>query len=201
MGVPLTLPTGFGGDIYGALTPIQEATTSISSTSGVSTMHEAKRVTISLQQDVETGGCQESGKAFTNQIETLDSTSWLLGHDFDLSAFDFSGFDCSLNGAENLSEYPEVATVGSQLAGICESAPKVLDLRTIWYTQIRSMGSEYGVRSGSATPREPDATSRTSIDEVYRIDMANTLRPPLRDEPLPSIDFLVSRCFQLKVKF
>ncbi|KIV77479.1 hypothetical protein PV11_09269 [Exophiala sideris] len=148
--------------------------------------------------DVDPVECQMGEDAFDNQLEGLDSANWLLNDNFDLNLFDFGGLDYTFNETENLSEHPELPLMASPLLQKPEPRPEpaVLDLRTIWYTQIRSMNTEYGVRSGSVTPRETGAVSRNSIDEVYRLDMASKLRPPLREEPLPSIDFL-NLCIQL----
>lgn len=79
-------------------------------------------------------------------------------------------------------------------ADLINQTPNVLDLQQIWYNHARrtidSLHDDY------ETTRRPDAATLrrdTSIDETYRTHMVEELSPRVRNEPLPSLEFLVLR--------
>lgn len=107
---------------------------------------------------------------------TLDTSDWLLENEvFEL--FDFrslrSGSSDSQRGREN------------------HDFPHARDLRDVWYVPVAKDDDDPGT-SAAATSR-PAIDLRDDIDEAYRADMATTLLLPVRNEPLPSIDLLVSQ--------
>ncbi|KIX96895.1 uncharacterized protein Z520_07615 [Fonsecaea multimorphosa CBS 102226] len=135
------------------------------------------------------GGSLET-HPFGEQLSDAHSGQWLLEDDFDFTIFEHMGFSSTLPEPQlmhlddNFSSPPLQKTENSKFR------PAVLDLRRIWYVQVSGMANESDPDSGSVTPGEISPTSLDNIDETYRMKMANKLRPVLRDEPLPSIDFM-----------
>ncbi|KAK5226049.1 hypothetical protein LTR72_003953 [Exophiala xenobiotica] len=129
-------------------------------------------------------------EAFASHFDGLNPVDWLLGDDFDLTAFDFVENGNVLEDSRAFTHHTEELGQDTRRTSDVHTQPRLLDLRPIWYTQVRSIDTEYGASSGSVTPNNAGNPVGDSIDEVYRMNMAKRLRIPLRDEPLPSIDFL-----------
>lgn len=116
----------------------------------------------------------------------FDATNWLLDEAF----VDIEGVDFTWNELHDSHEQPDMDSSSLALAKESNNGPTVLDLRQMWYIQIRSniddLHDDYG-----STGRQVVNSQRRDIDEIYRTNMAEGLRPALRNEALPSIDFLV----------
>lgn len=106
----------------------------------------------------------------------LDTSDWLLENEvFEL--FDFRSLR---------SGSPE-----TQIARERDNSPRTRDLRDVWYVPVAKNDIDLETNENATLSRQ--ATDlRDDIDEAYRADMATTLLPPVRNEPLPSIDLLVS---------
>lgn len=131
--------------------------------------------------------------AYGEQLDGLDSAHWLLEDDFDIGIFDRMGFSNPFFETQVIHDHSTKLIVPyPQISEKPEGSPSILDLRQMWYTQIQGPDDEPYAGSGSMTPRHAENTrvSGDDIDETYRANMANKLRPPLRDEPLPSIEFM-----------
>jgi hypothetical protein len=183
---PISITTGFQGasNNYGSDT-FRDVTQGIPSVSATGTTEGAFT---SQTGDV----CSPlRTEAFASHFEGLNPVDWLLGDDFDLTAFDFVENGNVLEDSRAFTRHTEELGQDTRRTSDVHTLPRLLDLRPIWYTQIRSIDTEYGASSGSVTPNNAGNPVGDSIDEVYRMNMAKRLRIPLRDEPLPSIDFLV----------
>ena len=116
------------------------------------------------------------------------STHWLLEDDFDFTVFENLGFSSTLHephlAHNNEASYQSPHT-SSQRPGPRLTVP---DLRYIWYIQIHDDEPQAG--SGTVTPANKTQGPFDDIDETYRDKLAATLRPPIRDDLLPSIEFL-----------
>jgi hypothetical protein len=131
--------------------------------------------------------------SFVQSFGGIDSTNWLLEDDFDISVFDnLNAFQTpDLQGVFTTdTDEQSMAPERPQLV-IKRSMPHILDLRHHWYTQVPLMASGFAAGSGAMTPRDPGEDLGENIDETYRAKLASKLRPPLRDEPLPTIEFMV----------
>ena len=124
------------------------------------------------------------GASDFDELAEFDYGHWLLEDDFDFTVFEQMGTSSTIHEPQLLHGDDFSRPPRSQLT---ESRPKISDLRKIWYIQVPDDGLEAG--SGTTTPRKA-AASLEDIDENYRAKLASTLRPALRDEPLPSIEFL-----------
>ncbi|ETI23552.1 hypothetical protein G647_05354 [Cladophialophora carrionii CBS 160.54] len=121
------------------------------------------------------------------ELGTYSSTHWLLEDDFDFTVFDHLG-------SSNAFESQPVCHNNVSVPPLDRAPEKpkqrlaVSDLRRLWYVQTADVDSEAG--SGTVTPAGRATGPPEDIDEAYRDKLARTLRPPIRDEPLPSIEFL-----------
>jgi hypothetical protein len=102
----------------------------------------------------------------------FDTSQWLLESDF-------------LNGLEDLQQ-SHFEPRDERLPDV----PRLHDLSEIWYVPVTE-------RVGPLVQCDPDSSTqdnrhRETIDEAYRANLASRLVPSIRDEPLPSIAFLVS---------
>ncbi|EXJ62601.1 hypothetical protein A1O7_03039 [Cladophialophora yegresii CBS 114405] len=147
-----------------------------------------------VEYDVRSGA-REDCLSVDNPLEALactdppaySSTHWLLEDDFDFTVFEHLGFSNALESQpvchDNVSGPPF-----GQAPEKPEQQPAVSDLRRLWYVQTADVDPE--ASSGAVTPATKATASLEDIDEAYRDKLARTLRPPIRDEPLPSIEFL-----------
>ncbi|KAJ9603785.1 hypothetical protein H2200_011971 [Cladophialophora chaetospira] len=122
------------------------------------------------------------------EIPGYGSTHWLLEDDFDFTIFENLGFSSAVQ-EPHFSQ--SNGTTESLLLGPPQKPrkrPPVSDLRKIWYIQVPDDEPDAG--SGTITPSGKAIGPLDDIDETYRDKLAVTLRPPIRDEPLPSIEFL-----------
>jgi len=137
-------------------------------------------------------GNHTNAASFVQSLWGIDSAHWLLEDDFDISVFDNLNY-FPTPGLEVVfttdTEEQSIATQGT-LSAVRRPMPRVLDLRNHWYTQVPLMASGFAAGSRAMTPRDPGDDSE-NIDETYRAKLASKLRPPLRDEPLPTIEFMV----------
>lgn len=126
------------------------------------------------------------GATFADALVQFDASNWLLDEDF----INLSGDDL-LFGANRISSdliYQRPAATNSTKDG--NLAPKVLDLRRMWHVQTRSALVDLDYDPDD-TGKPPSAARGRDIDELYHNQLTEGLRPPLRNEPLPSIDILV----------
>ncbi|KIW20598.1 hypothetical protein PV08_01173 [Exophiala spinifera] len=133
------------------------------------------------------------GLVFTGAHDEQNSADWLLGHDFDLAAFGFPESDLVTDSNQTFDYDNDLGTaLATQSKPGLRKLPRLLDFRSIWYTRIRTVDTGYraGSGPGTITPVYGNSPSDTTIDEIYRVNMAGRLRVPSSDEPLPSIDFL-----------
>ncbi|EXJ72307.1 uncharacterized protein A1O5_04811 [Cladophialophora psammophila CBS 110553] len=124
------------------------------------------------------------------QFPDIHSGHWLLEDDFDFTVFEPMGFSSAMHEPHPINHDNNPKSSHQQKTEKPKFRPAVLDLRQIWYVQVSGMENEPELDSGTATPRDAATTTLDNIDETYRVRMASKLRPPLRDEPLPSIDFM-----------
>jgi hypothetical protein len=117
-----------------------------------------------------------------------NSEQWLLDEDFDSTIFEHMGFSGSFDYLQIMREAEIPGSLPRQFSSKPKRRPAVSDLRRLWYIQIADDESEAG--SGSFTPQNKAAGSFEHVDELYRDKLVKVLRPSLRDEPLPSIEFL-----------
>ncbi|OAP61174.1 hypothetical protein AYL99_03375 [Fonsecaea erecta] len=127
---------------------------------------------------------------FVDQLTDVHSGQWLLEDDFDFTIFEHMGFSNTLHEPHLMHHEDNFSSPAHQKSERSNIRPAVLDLRQIWYIQISGTANEPDPDSGTVTPRDIPTTSVDNIDETYRVRMAKKLRPVLRDEPLPSIDFM-----------
>lgn len=130
---------------------------------------------------------------FAQSFDGIDSAHWLLEDDFDISVFDnlFSFHTPNLDNA--LGPDIDQQSIVPQRAPpvVRRSMPKILDLRHQWYTHVPLMASCFAASSRPMTPGDSREDHAEDIDESYRAKLAVKLRPPQRDEPLPTIEFMV----------
>lgn len=121
----------------------------------------------------------------------VDSANWLLTDDFDFSIFDdinhhpIDGYDPY---SRDLAIFPAIDETSPNST---RSGPEIADLRHLWYTPVPSITSGF---EASQLPRSVvvgTPQSNEDIDEEYRANLANKLQPPVRNEPLPSIELMV----------
>ncbi|OQV05817.1 Fungal specific transcription factor domain-containing protein [Cladophialophora immunda] len=127
---------------------------------------------------------------FVEQLTDVHSGQWLLEDDFDFTIFENMGFSNTLHEPQYRHHDANLGSPHHHKTEKPKLRPAVLDLRQIWYIQVSGTENEPVPDSGTGTPREIATTSLDNIDEIYRVKMAKKLRPTLRDEPLPSIDFM-----------
>lgn len=146
------------------------------------------------------GGYMDTGNgvhidpgSFVQSFGGIDSTNWFLEDDFDVSIFDkLNPFQTpDLQGVFTIDADEQSMAPERPPPVIKRSMPHVLDLRHHWYTQVPLMASGFAAGSGAMTPHDPGEDLGENIDEIYRAKLASKLRPPLRDEPLPTIEFMV----------
>lgn len=130
--------------------------------------------------------------SFVQSLWGIDSANWLLEDGFDISVFDNLNYfpTPELEGVFTTDTDEQSMAPQGPLSAARRSIPHVLDLRHHWYTQVPLMASGFAAGSRAMTPHDP-GDERENIDETYRAKLASKLRPPLRDEPLPTIEFMV----------
>ncbi|KIX10085.1 uncharacterized protein Z518_01166 [Rhinocladiella mackenziei CBS 650.93] len=151
---------------------------------------EADTVYLSQGGEFDINDSQTRAAAFMDNLTGLDSANWLLEDNFDLAIFDRMNPWATLSTNQSVHDHSRSLTSYRQLTEKPGTAPQILDLRHVWYIQVRNADNDFGAGSGSVTPRQRDSAYGDDIDESYRANMARDLRPPFRDEPLPSIDFM-----------
>ena len=121
------------------------------------------------------------------ELPGFGTENWLL-NDFDFSVLEQRGF-ASTSSQIQLASNDEIAQSAPRRSSQKpRQRPLVSDLRKIWYIQIRHEEPESASKSFIPTPKAAEPLE--DIDETYRDKLATVLRPPIRDEPLPSIEFL-----------
>lgn len=109
---------------------------------------------------------------------SLDTSDWLLEDEvFDL--FDFPNLQTG-----TLDDEP-----------VNNNSPHVRDLRGVWYVPVANDEIDTAPNLNVQSLRQPSSI-RDDIDEAYRADMETVLLPAIRNDPLPSIDLLVSSTHQ-----
>ncbi|RVX68294.1 hypothetical protein B0A52_07297 [Exophiala mesophila] len=122
--------------------------------------------------------------------KAVDSANWLLTDDFDFSIFDdinHHSIDVYESYGRDLPTLPAIDEASPESTG---PGPEVADLRHLWYTPVPSIVSGF---EASQVPRSVlvgSPQTNEEIDEEYRASLANKLQPPIRNEPLPSIELL-----------
>lgn len=126
--------------------------------------------------------------------------SWLLGEDFDVDALNYSISATISDWGHSHHPIPSVdqqriydaASTLYQINAV--SPPSALGtlVQRNWFTKVTS----------EAPPqRVPRTVDQDRVDEAYRTDLSNRLRPRMSDDALPSADFL-NLCIKLYfVKF
>ena len=125
--------------------------------------------------------------------------SWLLGEDFDIDALNYS-IDATISGWGHTNPAPsadqrrmyDAANTLYQINSVPSSSTPGAMVQQNWYTKVAS----------EAPPRRPSQPAdQDQVDEAYRTDLSNRLRPRMSDDALPSADFL-NLCIKLYfVKF
>jgi hypothetical protein len=115
--------------------------------------------------------------AFAGPDFEFDSTNWLLEDSF-----------------LDILEPKSPRSMPGQVYPVLESnpIPSVRDLRDIWYVQVWKPDQGHATAFDMTIPRQGNSL-REDIDETYRANMATDLSPPVRNDPLPSIDLLASQ--------
>ncbi|EXJ69322.1 uncharacterized protein A1O5_07358 [Cladophialophora psammophila CBS 110553] len=119
------------------------------------------------------------GFALNDPLLQFDATNWLLDEDF----VDIENVGSSLYEARPLSGQPHLKPAPLSSTRGSDRPPSVLDLRRMWFLQVRS-------HIGVETEVQAVSTERSDIDENYHTQMVEELRTPLPNEPLPSVDLL-----------
>lgn len=126
-------------------------------------------------------------------------TPWLVGEGFDINAltssisatgspWGYTALPTNLNLNEADSPQDGGLGIGYQTAERRINARSVV--RSQWYTHIVVQATYHYTPSSSG--------SQDHVDEAYRADLSNRLRPSLQDNVLPSTDFLV--CWYVPTK-
>lgn len=119
----------------------------------------------------------------------FDTTNWLLDENFvDL----FDPGNMTWNETRSPNHHPSrPLSPSSSLDNQTRKCPVALDLRHIWYVQARNTIEELHDRSEGRARGQRFTTSGRDIDELYLTNIVEELGKPPRQDPLPSIDFLV----------
>lgn len=119
----------------------------------------------------------------------LDNTGTLNNADFDFDASDWL-LDIDVF---NLLDFrgPQSDSLDGHFGQMNDTSPQVRDLRDVWYIPLAKPGIETGVGANVTSSKQANDL-QDDIDEAYRADMATKLLPSIRDDPLPSVDLLVS---------
>jgi hypothetical protein len=141
---------------------------------------DARKDCFSADSPLEASGCTKP--------PAYSSTHWLLEDDFDFTVFEHLGFSNALHEPQPVCHDNVMEPQLRQGIEKSRQRPAVSDLRRLWYVQIPDTEPEAG--SGAVTPADKATRSLEDIDEAYRDKLTRTLRPPIRDDPLPSIEFL-----------
>lgn len=123
---------------------------------------------------------------FSDNFMHFDATNWLL----DEHLVDFGLGDLIWNEPLHGNDGSNMRPQSSAIAKGRNDIPAVLDIRRMWYNHPRATLDTFNVRDEAMVPHSNTTTAK-DIDETYRNHMNDELSPALRDEPLPSIDFLV----------
>ncbi|KIW86609.1 uncharacterized protein Z519_12793 [Cladophialophora bantiana CBS 173.52] len=115
----------------------------------------------------------------------FDATNWLLDENF----VDVGGGDFNWNEPHDIHDQPSSGLSHLPFARENNNSPAVLDLGPVWYVQVHSTVHDIPDDS-HGVGRQVINAMRGEIDEIYRTNMDEELRAPLRNDPLPSIDFL-----------
>ena len=128
--------------------------------------------------------------ALVDPLLYFDATNWLLDENFvDIESWDLNWYE-----SRRLTVRPHLKSTSLSFAKESNNPPKVLDLRRMWYIKIQTL-VDHLHDDGAGTGRQAVNALRRDIDETYHTKMVEELRTPLRNEPLPSIDFLVFDMF------
>ena len=126
--------------------------------------------------------------------------SWLLGEDFDIDALNCS-IDATISGWGHTNPVPsadqrrmyDAANTLYQINSVSSPSTPGAMVQQNWYTKV---ALEAPTRRNPSQPADQD-----QVDEAYRTDLSNRLRPRMSDDALPSADFL-NLCIKLYfVKF
>ncbi|EXJ55056.1 uncharacterized protein A1O5_12795 [Cladophialophora psammophila CBS 110553] len=115
----------------------------------------------------------------------FDATNWLLDENF----VDVGSGDFNWNEPRDIHDQPTSTLSHLPSARENNNSPAVLDLGPVWYVQVHSTVHDVPDDNHRVGRQVIDAM-RGEIDEMYRTNMDEELRAPLRNDPLPSIDFL-----------
>lgn len=117
----------------------------------------------------------------------FDATSLVL----DEGVFDIGGREFASNEPRNLNDWAYLRSQSLAVGKESNKPPTVLDLWQMWYIQIWSTVDDLYDDYNGETGGQVVDTPRKDLDETYRTTMVEELCIPLRNEPLPPIDFLV----------
>jgi hypothetical protein len=139
------------------------------------------------------------------QNETFPS--WHIGDDFDIEAFNASllspmAADQSVwYGQTSTSQANELLT--PQIGTRNSAAPSINDIQGLWVTKADSYSwKDANNASYSVAPTRPitpstGSSSGNTVDERYRNDLSQRLRPRWKEDPLPPTEFLVCTLYLL----
>lgn len=133
----------------------------------------------------------EDDPTFTDSVFGDGTTNWLLEDNF-FDVIDNRTIHQNFAETELLNQGLENGTFGDHTSIKSRTNPSLLDLRRVWYTQIRSIEVEQEMNAEQDRTISVENSSSGDIDERYRTRMANKLIPTLRDDPLPSTDIMVT---------
>lgn len=123
---------------------------------------------------------------FAASLLQFDPTNWLLDETF----VDLGGMDFLWNDASNTYDATHSNSSSVSMTSPACNPPAVLDLQQLWYNQVPNTVEELYCKP-ERSGRQAIDPQRRDIDEMYRTNMAEELSRSLRNEPLPTIDFLV----------
>lgn len=133
---------------------------------------------------------------FSDNFMHFDATNWLL----DEHLVDFGLGDLMWNEPLYGNDGSNMRPQSSVMSKGRNDIPTVIDMRKMWYNHPRRTLDTFNVRDEAMAPHGNTTTGK-DIDETYRNHMNDELSPPSRDEPLPSIDFLVITCLPSRLSF
>lgn len=125
----------------------------------------------------------------TDSNAEFNPTNWLLDDSF-ANIFDDCGMNPNWFEPQSFYESSQLTSAALTSARSGTKSPTILDLRQLWYIQVRDSIKDLDDHCKSSV-KHLTTTLRPDIDEVYRTNIANELLTQPHNEPLPSIEFLV----------
>lgn len=133
-------------------------------------------------------------------VETESFPSWHIGDDFDLNAFNTSllspvFFDqFPLHNHDSATQSQNIVEPTTEIQN--PSAPSIAVIQDLWVTKTdknsrKGAGISYSVAATRPTTPARDFQPHKTVDDRYREDLSQRLRPRWKEDPLPSTEFLV----------